>query len=241
MANILQYSLKTYLSHIRLISLFSISLLFAFLIPLFVRIPTFVSIGAIFLRTGSIPELTQVESAVMVLSFLISLFLISFAIVNINLVIRSERTQTHIGKEVISGLSKYTLNVFWLYLSAELLLLIIQLLTFEWGAQQILSPILSFLAILPFFYAPAGLVIDDLRPFRAVQKSFSMVLSKLPYFLLWLAIAFFLLAIPEFLFFAILPHEIVPWLLLALNSIIIMPFLIVLQTQIYISKYSILN
>lgn len=241
MKGILQHSIDAYLGHIRLISLFSLSLLFAFLIPLFVRLPTYVSLGGIFLRTGSIPELTSVDAGVMVLSFLVSLFLISFAMVNINLVIRSERTSTHIGNEVIRGITKYTLNVFWLYLTAELLLLIIQLITFEWGVQEILSPILSFLIVLPFFYAPAGLVIDDLRPFRAVQKSLSMVLSKLPYFLLWLAISFVLLTIPELFLFAILPHGIVPWLVLALNSLLLMPFLIVLQTQIYMSKYSIVN
>jgi hypothetical protein len=84
-------------------------------------------------------------------------------------------------------------------------------------------------------------VIDEMRPYRAAQKSVSMVISKLPYFLLWLAIALVLLSAIDFAALALLPHSTGSLAVLLLNSILLMPFLIVLQTQIYMSKYTILD
>lgn len=239
--NILSYSLSAYFKNIKLISFFSIPALVALLIPALVNTPVFGALGATFLRTGSIPDLSGGELALIIISLLLSLYLMSFAVVNINIVIKSQRTKTDIKNEVIKGITGHTLNVFSLFLLGGIALLIIQLLTFEIGAQQLLAPILSFLIWLPLFYAPAALVIDELRPFRAAQKSFGMIFSKFPYFLLWLAIAFVLLSLLDAVFLSFLPHKIGSFTVLILNSIIILPFLVVLQTQIYLSKYTILD
>lgn len=241
MKKILRYSIDSYFRNVKLISFFSIPLLIAFFIPLYIQMPSFLALGGIYLRTGSIPDMTYVDAGIMVLSFMVSLFLISFALVNINLVVKSERTTLKIRKEVIEGIGKYTLNVFWILLTAELVLLIIQLITFEYGIQEIASPILSFLVFLPVFYAPAALVIDDLRPWRALEKSVSMVFSKLFYFIIWLVIGFFLLSFFDLVLLALFPHGVGSFLMLIVNSVLILPYLVVLQTQMYMSKYSILT
>jgi len=238
---ILQLSFKAYRENIRLISFFSIPSLIAFLIPAMVNTPVFSALGGSFLRTGSIPDMTGADLGVVIFGVLVSLYLVSFAIVNINLVIKSQRTGTNIKKEVLRGITGYTLNVFSLFLLGTIALLIIQLVTFEMGAQKWLAPLLSLLVWLPLFYAPAALVIDDMRPYRAAQKSVSMILSKLPYFLLWLVIAFALLALLDAAALALLPHKMGSLAVLLLNSLLLMPFLIVLQTQIYMSKYTILD
>ena len=239
--NILSYSFKAYKDNIKLISFFSIPSLIAFLIPAMVNTPVFSALGGSFLRTGSIPDLTASDLGVVIIGVLVSLYLVSFAIVNINIVIKAQRTGTSIKKEVLKGITGYTLNVFSLFLLGTIALLIIQLVTFEMGAQRWLAPLLSLIVWLPLFYAPAGLVIDDLRPFRAAQKSVSMVINKLPYFLLWLVIAFVLLALFDGLSLALLPHKVGSLVVLLLNSLLLMPFLIVLQTQIHMSKYTILD
>jgi len=238
---IVEYSIAAYLKNIKFMLLFSIPALLGLLILLFIRMPTYPAIGSIYLRTGSIPDISPLQWAVIIVSYLASLFLISFAIVSINLVIKSERTMTNIGREVMRGLEKYVLNVFWIYLTATLLLLVAQLVTYELKLQQVLFPILSFLISLFIFYAPAGLVIDDLRPGRAIEKSIGIVVSKFPYFLLWLLIAFVILSVLDFVALAIIPHEFATILVVLFNSVILLPFLIVLQTQIYISKYTILT
>lgn len=239
--NILTYSFQAYTKNVKLISFFSIPALIALLIPLLVNTPVFAAMGGTFLRTGSIPDMTASDLGVIIIVLIACLYLISFAIVNINLVIKSQRTGTSIKNEVIKGITGYTLNVFLLFLLGTLGLLIIQLLTFELGAQAWLSPILSLVVWLPLFYAPAALVIDDMRPFRAAQKSFSMVFSKLPYFLLWLGIAFVLLSLLDLVFLNVLAHKTGSLVVLLVNSLVLMPFLVVLQTQIYMSKYTILD
>jgi len=239
--NILSYSFKAYRENIKLISFFSLPALIALLIPLLVNTPAFAALGGSFIRTGSIPDMTAAELGIVIVALLASLYLISFAIVNINLVIKSQRSGTSIKNEVIKGITGYTLNVFLLFLLGTIALLIIQLLTFELGAQAWLAPLLSLLAWLPLVYAPAALVIDDMRPWRAAEKSFKMVFSKFPYFLLWLAISFVLLTLLDVIFLNALPHKLGSLAVLILNSLVLMPFLIVLQTQIYLSKYTILD
>lgn len=239
--SILSLSLKSYAKNAKLISFFSIPSLVAFLIPAMVNTPVFSALGGSFLRTGSIPDMTGADLGIVIFGVLVSLYLVSFAIVNINIVIKSQRTGTSVKKEVFKGITGYTLNVFMLFLLGTIALLIIQLVTFEMGAQRWLSPLLSLAVWLPLFYAPAALVIDDMRPYRAAQKSVSMIISKLPYFLLWLAIAFVLLSVFDFAALALLPHSMGSLAVLLLNSLLLMPFLIVLQTQIYMSKYTILD
>lgn len=239
--NVLSHAWKAYLENIKLISLFSIPSFIAFLIPIFVNTPVFSAMGASFLRTGSIPDTSMEEMGIIILGVLASLYLVSFAIVNINIVIKAQRTNTSIKKEVIKGITGYTLNVFSIFLLGTVALLIVQLLTFEIGAQRWLAPMLSLILWMPLFYAPAGIVIDDLRPFRAAQKSINIIVSKFPYFLLWLLIAFILLAVLDFAALSLLPHKIGPLVVLLVNSMFLMPFLIVFQTQIYLSKYTILD
>ena len=245
--SILQHSFKAYSRNIKMISFFSIPALIGLLIPLLVNTPVFAALGGTFLRTGSIPDLSAGDFGVVIIALLASLYLISFAIVNINIVIKAQRTGTSVKNEVLKGLTGYTLNVFLLFLLGTIALLIIQLLTLELGAQNWLAPILSLLAWLPLFYAPAGLVIDDLRPFRAAEKSFKMVFSKFHYFVLWLFISFVLLSLLDLVFlnlgsvFPVSTHKIGSLFVLLVNSLVLMPFLIVLQTEIYISKYTILD
>ena len=239
--NILSYSLKAYLKNIKLISFFSIPALIGLLIPTLVNTPVFAALGGTFLRTGSIPDLTAADFGVVIIALLTSLYLVSFAIVNINIVIKSQRTGTNIKNEVLKGITGYTFNVFLMFLLGTIALLIIQLLTFELGVQSWFSPVLSLIVWLPLFYAPTGLVIDELRPFRAAQKSFNMVFSKLPYFVLWLAISFVLLSLLDIIFLSLLPHKWGSLAVLLANSLFVMPFLVVLQTQTYLSKYTILT
>lgn len=239
--NMLSYSLKAYFKNIKLISFFAIPALIGLLIPLLINTPVFSALGGTFLRTGSIPDTTAADFGVIIVAVLASLYLISFAIVDINIVIKSQRSATSIKEQVMKGITGYTLNVFLFFLLGTIALLIMQLLTFELGAQTWLAPLLSLLVWMPLFYAPAALVIDELRPFRAAQKSLGMCFSKFPQFLLWLFIAFILLSAFDLAFLALLPHKLGSLVALVVNSLILMPFLIVLQTQIYLSKYAILD
>ncbi|RLG20264.1 hypothetical protein DRN67_00360, partial [Candidatus Micrarchaeota archaeon] len=128
---VLRHAVNAYTRNLKLMLFFSIPALLAFLIPILSPLPTYIAVGGTYLRTSSLPELTQFDIALMALSFLASLFLISFATAAINMVVKSQRTLTNIRQEVIAGIEKYVLRIFWLFFTFELLYTITGLLAYE--------------------------------------------------------------------------------------------------------------
>ena len=240
---ILQYTWAAYTRNVKLISFFSIPFLLALLIPLLSPMPTFLSAGGSFLRFGSIPteDLTQGNMAIIAVFSLASLFLVSFALVAINIVIKSQRTLTQIRSEVLQGIEKYTFSVFWLLLTFELLYLIVNMFLFEFGLHRVLGSLLTFLLSLPIFFAPAAIVIDDLGPSAAVRMSLNVMKMRFAYFLLWMVIGAAALVVLDGALLAILSHTLAEYAVLVVNSVVLLPFLVVMQTQIYLSKYTIIR
>ncbi len=234
---VLEHSVNAYLKNMKLMLFFSVPALLAFLIPLASPLPTYIAVGGAYLRTSSMPELTSFDIAFMGIAFLVSLFLISFATAAICIIVKSQRTYTHIRREVIRGIEKYVLNIFWIFLTAELLYIIVGMLAYEWQVQSWLNPLATLAGSLFLIYAPAALVIDDMRPFRAIESSFNSVKRRPELFLLWVAVAVVSLSVVEVLALALLDHKLAQLAVLVLNSLFIFPFLVVLQTQIYMAKY----
>ena len=243
MADTLKLTADAYFDNVQIVSFFSIPFLLAFAIPLLSPMPTYLALGATFLRTGSMyVDLTMLDAAVIVASFLLSLFLVSFAIVAINLVIKSQRTFTSVKKEVINSIGKYVLNVFWLYLTAWALLLIVDLVGYEFALNNWFLPVAGIIVSAPLFFAPAAIVIDEQAPFQALKTSVAVIGKQPKLVLLWLLLAIASISAIDLLFMnlrAVIPFTQV--LVLVANSLFIMPFLIMYQTQIYLTKYTILR
>src|SRR5208283_1280520 len=101
MSNILKDSWETYSNNIRLVLLFSIPFIIAFLIPLLAPLPTYVSSGAIFLRSASIfQNINAIGVSIIILSLFLSLLFLSFAFVAISLIVKGARTYTRHPKAV---------------------------------------------------------------------------------------------------------------------------------------------
>jgi len=243
MVDVLKLAANAYIRNWRIVSFFSIPFFLAFLIQILVPTPTYVAMGATFLRTGSMyVDLTTFDLALIVASFLISLLLVSFAVVAINLVIKSQRTFTNIRKEVMDGLEKYVVNVFWLYLSAWALMLIVNLIGYEFELNSWLMPAFGLLISLPLFYAPTAMVIDEYRPVVAMRASLGMIKRQPLMFLTWLIIGIAALTLLDVIFIALagfIPYA--RYFVLIANSFFVLPFLIMLQVQIYLTKYTILK
>lgn len=238
--SIFEYTWKAYTENFLLIITMALPGFVALLVPALVGTPAYRSLGGAFIRTGSIPDINGPHVAVILVGLLASLFLMSFAIVNINLVIRRERTFTHIGKEVMQHLTTTTLSVFWIALVLVMLLFIVQLLSFEWGVQKWLSPLLSFVIGMALLLVPTAMVMDETRPWRAFEKSIDCVVRKWPLILLWLVLGLVCISIVDGIALLVLPNPFGSYFTLLFNSIIILPYLIVMLGQIYISKYTIL-
>ena len=232
----LQHSIDFFFERWGLVIFFSIPFFFALLIPTFVSAPSFIALGGVFLRTGSIPEIGLFEAGIAAFAYLISLYIISDSIANINLVIKSKRTLTKISNQVWKALGTFAVGIFLVYTIAAILLLIFQLVTFELPARDILLPVLMLLLSLALFFVPPAIVIDGLPPWRAVAASMKMVPGKLDSIIMWIVIGAVLLTVSEFVFL-FLPYPFGQYAVLLFNSVVVIPFLLIYQTNIYMKKY----
>ncbi|PIT84675.1 hypothetical protein COU37_02000 [Candidatus Micrarchaeota archaeon CG10_big_fil_rev_8_21_14_0_10_45_29] len=253
--SLLKYTWDIYRKNFALLVLAAVPGLLGLVIPLIVSAlntadPIYISLGATYLRTMSIVDLSTIDVVVMGVSFLISLYLMSFAIVGINLVVKRQRTLRRLEMEVIKSIAQMTNSVFVVFLSATMILLIIQVVAYEYNAQAVLAPILNFVVGLGLLLMPAALVMDDVRAFRALQRGLRVVAKSPRAVFEWIVVALILLSVLDFILFFVfglldnvLPfnvHFVASWIVLAFNSLIILPYLIVMLAQIYISKYTIL-
>ncbi|MFH1448725.1 MAG: hypothetical protein ABIG39_07725 [Candidatus Micrarchaeota archaeon] len=239
---VLDHTFKALRMNMNWIVFFSVPFLLAFTIPLLTPLPSYIAMGGTFLRTGSIPNMSGFELGIVILASLLSIFFISFALVSINILIKHKRTFTQIPKEVIDGIENYTLSLFWILVTSEILYFVVYLIAYEYSVQNVAGPLFTFIVSLGLFYAPAAIVIDDMRPFRAVQASFRHIYRKPMLFFIWMLIAFIALMSLDIL--SVVLKDSLPfgrYLFLVVNSVILLPFLIVFQTQIYLTKYTILK
>ncbi|MDE1871073.1 MAG: hypothetical protein KGI06_02425 [Candidatus Micrarchaeota archaeon] len=242
MLNILKHSVNTYFSNIYLIILSSLSFVIALIIPLFASFPTYNDIGGVLLRTASIYlNLNPFNTAIIVISVLFSLLFLSFAMVAINIVVKHSRTQTKIRAEVIRGIEKYTGNVFVILFIATIVMVLANILTFNSGYSGIITVIVA-LAITPFvFYAPASIVIDDAKLLRSVRASLKFFVKRFDYFIVWLVIALVLLTFFDFVFITVSGTALSRYVMLIFSSLFILPFLVLLQGELYISRFKLLK
>ncbi len=201
MRTVFGHAIDTYFSNIYLILLCSIPFIIAFLIPAFASFPTFNDAGSVLLRTSSIfLNLNLFTTAIIVIAVLFSLLFLSFAIVAINIVVKHSRTQTKIKSEVIRGLERYTGRVFTILLIATVIIALANILSYNSGYSGIVTAIVALL-ITPFlFYAPASVVIDEAKLFRAIRAGTKFFTKRFDYFVAWIVIAIVLMTIFDFVF-----------------------------------------
>lgn len=245
MLDLLGYSWKVYTKNLGIIIFFSIPFIIALAIPLFSPDITFSALGAQFLRSGSIPEKFESTVAVIVAT-LLSIFLLSLALVAINLIVKGVRTRTKIKSEDIAHLGGYTFVVFSLFLTLAILELIILTLSMQRNISELPTLIFGFIASLGLFYAAPAVVLDERKPVHAVVESYRQVLRKPVHFIVWLILAFVSLSLVMVISYSLLevfnlPRIVMQAVVILVNSLLILPYLIILQAQIYLTKYTIIK
>lgn len=232
-----KYATDFYLGRLGLILVFSVPFILAFLIPAFVPAPTYMAIGGIFLRTGSIPELSLTDIAITVIAYALAMFVIADTIVNINIVVRSKRTLTAITSEVFSAFSTYALRIFFIYTFILVVLFIVQILAYENTLESWLYPIAGFVLSFLLFFVPPAVVIDNSNIPQAVRISVEMALKNAHFVIIWAVVCLLALSILDVVADAIFSSPFSAYFVLLANSLIVLPFLTVLQTQMYMEKY----
>lgn len=237
MQRVLTHAWKFYRERMKLLMVFAIPFIVAALIPVFVPSPTYLSLGGIFVRGGSIPTMTSFDWLLTGIAYLAAIFIIADTVVNITLIIKSKRTLTNVSSEVVNALGKYATKVFVVSIIASLVLYAIFLMLYDVPFQSILYPLISLLVTSTFFiFSPQAIVIDDLDPLEALRASYNVATRKPLYVVLWLAVSFiatFVSALIGYIF----PSMLIQFVILVLNSIVVLPFLLVLAANIYMEKY----
>jgi hypothetical protein len=237
LTRVLRYSLQFYMERLKILALFSIPFLLAFVMLSLVAAPTYQALGGLFSRTGSIPELTLLDIIIIAIAYVVSFFIIADVITNVNLIIRSKRTLNITTTEVVSAMGRYAVRIFYIYTIMMLLIFIAQLVLYDNPFKGWLFPLFTMLlSFLLFFVAPA-VVIDEEDTAGAISKSVGMALRKPGYVLAWAVIGLAVLSVIKVLSDLVLPHSLSPYVVFLFNSIIVLPFLIVLQTAMYMEKY----
>jgi hypothetical protein len=230
------HALDFYREKLGLILIFSIPFFIAFLIPLLLPSPTYLALGGVYIRGGSIPTMSMLDWVFTAAAYLVSIFIIADSMVNVNLLIRSKRTMTNISAEVLEAMGRYATRVFLVSIILSLVLTLVFLLLYENPMQSIAYPLLSLILMVPFFFSVPAIVMDNHGTLGSLRASFSVAVSKPLFVLLWLAIAFVL-----FMAFGIVayifPKFLTQYVFLLFNSVFILPFLLILSAQMYMEKY----
>ncbi|MBI2446060.1 hypothetical protein HYV43_06750 [Candidatus Micrarchaeota archaeon] len=245
--NVLAHTSSAYGRNGKLILFFSVPFLVA--APLLLLLPNFSTLGGIFLRYGSIPVGSSLfEFAFTAAVFLVSLVLASFAISAVNVVIRSQRTLNLMTHYESSRIEHATFRLFFVLLAATLVILAANLLLLDmhanWGGQLVpLQPfwgsLVSFIVSAAILFVPQAIAVDDASVPQALRKSVSFVLTRPKYFLLFLVGGSVLLLLNDALFLTVLPGQARLASLLVM-AFLIVPFLEVVKTQIWLSKYALI-
>src|SRR3989338_4537056 len=169
---LLKHAFGSYFKNIRLISFFSVPFLIAF--PVSLLLPNFVAMGSIYLRIGSVisGDLKPTEIALILGLALVSMLLFSFALVAINMLIRSQRTLMKMTFYEFERIEHYTYQLFYLYLLAFAPVFLVNLYLYQYGLHPTVGALVAAIAALGVLFAPPAVVINALLilPFLEVLK-----------------------------------------------------------------------
>lgn len=238
---------EAYKLNSKLIIFFSLPFLISF--PLSYLLPNFVSAGGIFLRFASVSkDLGAGEMGLVILAFIISLMLASFAISAINIVVRSQRTLNGLNHNEIEHIEHSTFRLFTLFVLASLIIVASNLLLLEayvnvGGSFIPLQPLVgSFIALIvsmAILFAPQAIAIDDASLSQILPHSLGVIKHKPFLFLFFLVFASIVLLGSD-AFFLTYAGSSARILTLVANALLWVPLLEVLKTQIYLSKYQLI-
>jgi hypothetical protein len=242
MGNLIKDALETYGANLKLVLLFSIPFVIAFLIPLIAPLPTYISAGAIFLRSASIFYNLSISGiAVIIASLFFSLLFLSFAFVAISLIVKARRTYMRVPSKALKEIEKHISRVFILLLAYTLVLLAANMIGYYLGFQALLTDITGFFGMLLIFYAPSAIVVGEKRVITAVSDSIRLMAEKPQYFVQWLFLSLLIISAVDL---AIIFVAGTPWsmyLVLIVNSLLIAPYFVIFTAEAYMRKFPILR
>jgi hypothetical protein len=242
MANIIVETWNTYRSNLKLILLFSIPFLISLAIPILASVPTYVSVGGIFLRTASVfNSISPFSAAVIIISVFLSLLFISFAFVAISLIVKSKSTKTRNSRLALDGIEKYTARVFVVLGIYTAVIVIANIVGYYLGIEALLTALVGFFGFVFIFYTPTAIVIDDKKIWRAFKDSIKVMRERPEYFVLWLALIIIIISAIDELAILAAGTLFSMYIVLIINSLIVLPYFVIFQAEAYMKRFHLLR
>ncbi len=242
MTNIITRTWNSYRSNLKLVIISAIALIIASLVPIFAALPTYNDLGGVFLRTSSIYlNLNLFNSAVIIVAFLFSLIFISFAMVMIMVIVKHSRTRTKVKNAVMQSLERFTGIVFATLLIYSIIVFAANILSYNTGYSAPITAIVALLLTPLVFYAPASIVIDEKGLFRAMKASVAFFFKKFDYFIIWIVVAILLFSVLDFVFIHAFGTVASRYVMLVVSSIFVLPFLMLMQGEMYLNRFGLLK
>jgi hypothetical protein len=138
---------------------------------------------------------------------------------------------------MVEAVPTQVMRVFFVLTIMLLLLFFAQLLTYDMKIQPLIYPLFAFIVSYLLFFVPPAIVIDHSTPSEAIARSVSLGLRQPILIIAWLVVAAFLLILSKMIGDLLFAGIFSQYFVLLLNSLIFLPFLIILQTQLYMEKY----
>jgi hypothetical protein len=120
---------------------------------------------------------------------------------------------------------------------ALLIMFIFQLLTYDNLIQSWIYPLFSLLLSGLLFFVPPAVVIDNSDTPSAIRRSVWMFSKNWHFVLVWAATSLALISIVKLFADLVFASPFSNYFVLLINCLFILPFLTILQTQMYMEKY----
>lgn len=244
MSGVIQETWELYKEKISLALVFSIPFVIAFAIPLLAPLPTYISAGAIFLRSASIfvnGNISLLSLAVITVSTIFSLLFLSFAFVLISLLVKSKRTHSSTRIMDFRNMERYIGKVFTIFLIYTLILTVANIIGYSFGISSLLTAFVGFFLFAAIFYAPSAVVVEDKKVWRALKDSARLVAREPQYFILWLVLITVAISVLDIVCIALFGTLWSRYIALVLNSLFVVPFFVIFIAEAYMDRFKLLK
>lgn len=238
--NPLAEAFAIYNRYLYLIVPFALFGLLSSLLVILAPYPTFFALGGMFLRTYVAEELKLYDFLISFILILLGALAASLMFILISNVVYGHLTRERaLGRMLRERVEKYTGRLFLYFLSIPLLSLLLNLLALY--TQQGWVALVGMLAYAyATFFLPYALAVEDLSWRKATKKAFFLLKKHGEIPLIWALVVAFLLFLTTLVVYA-LTEEWAGLLAFLINTILILPYSIVLASVLYVRRFPILG
>jgi len=235
-------ALNSYFEHIEIVGLFSVLLVMGIL---FSFMPSaFLNSGSSFMRISELG--IAVGEVEFVLTLLYSFFVILVSSLLISLLIMTIKSKASFYSppysELVGLLVRFTGHMTLFFIILFGITFIVQAATLYFWAPMQYASLFIFLIYLPFTFAPVSIVIDENNVIKACLSSIRFISSHaLSLFYYW-AVAVATVILIALISFVLDPIFFMgKYASLIINTLVVLPYLVALQTHLYLRKYTLMK